>query len=291
MKILNILAEDKSLISYRPKLNQTTHSVLSTILLQQILHWWRITHKQKFYKFFAPCTHEKYKKGDSWSEELGFTKCEFTAAIKNIGFKLGKTANKIKKEDAFVIYYRDNTGLTWYDINSDLLSKSLSRIYQEDTETVFTKQVGKTDLPITTETTTETTTKNIPPNPMALELSELLFGEIQKRKPDYKKPNLVVWAKDIDSMLRLDNRKPERIKSVIRWCQTDPFWQNNILSAEKLRKQFDQLELKMEEQDPPARPFDPQAAAQRERMKEPGWTNEGEQKLQAQMRLERQCEK
>ena len=46
-------------------------------------------------------------------------------------------------------------------------------------------------------------------------------------------------------MIRLDKRKPERIEAVIYWCQQDPFWQSNILSTEKLREKFDQLELRM----------------------------------------------
>ena len=78
-----------------------------------------------------------------------------------------------------------------------------------------------------------------------LRLASLLFSKIQERKPDYKKPNLQSWAKDIDLMLRQDKRKPEIIEKVILWCQTDDFWQNNILSTGKLRKQFDRLELEM----------------------------------------------
>lgn len=79
-----------------------------------------------------------------------------------------------------------------------------------------------------------------------LRLATLLFSEIRKRKPDFKQPNLQSWAKEIDKMLRLDKRKPERIEAVILWCQTDDFWQDNILSTHKLRRQFDQLELKMQ---------------------------------------------
>jgi hypothetical protein len=33
----------------------------------------------------------------------------------------------------------------------------------------------------------------------------------------------------------------------LRWSQEDAFWNKNILSAEKFRKQFDQLEMKMKE--------------------------------------------
>ena len=36
---------------------------------------------------------------------------------------------------------------------------------------------------------------------------------------------------------------------MIEWCQTDEFWQDNILSTAKLRKQYDQLVLKMNKTD------------------------------------------
>jgi uncharacterized protein YdaU (DUF1376 family) len=75
-------------------------------------------------------------------------------------------------------------------------------------------------------------------------LSKLLADRILERKPDFKSPNLQTWAKSIDLMLRVDGRPPEAIEQVILWCQSDPFWQNNILSTDKLRKQFDQLDLK-----------------------------------------------
>ncbi len=76
-------------------------------------------------------------------------------------------------------------------------------------------------------------------------LSELLFEKILSRNPNHKKPNFQTWAKDIGRMIRIDHRAPENIQRVIEWCQSDPFWQNNILSTTKLRSQFDQLLLKM----------------------------------------------
>ena len=53
------------------------------------------------------------------------------------------------------------------------------------------------------------------------------------------------WGAEVDKMIRLDKRTPERIEAVIRFSQADSFWCSNILSMSKLRKQFDQLELKM----------------------------------------------
>ena len=46
-------------------------------------------------------------------------------------------------------------------------------------------------------------------------------------------------------MIRIDGREIENIKKVIDWCQNDSFWYTNILSASKLRKQYDQLYMKM----------------------------------------------
>ncbi len=74
-------------------------------------------------------------------------------------------------------------------------------------------------------------------------LASLLLIEILKRKPDYKKPDLQSWAKHVDLMIRRDNRKPDRIEEIIKFCQQDCFWQNNILSTVKLRKHFDRLEM------------------------------------------------
>ena len=36
-----------------------------------------------------------------------------------------------------------------------------------------------------------------------------------------------------------------KIKEVIIWCQQDDFWYKNILSTEKLRKQYDRLVMNM----------------------------------------------
>ncbi|MCK5607393.1 hypothetical protein KAR91_36250 [Candidatus Pacearchaeota archaeon] len=77
------------------------------------------------------------------------------------------------------------------------------------------------------------------------QLSELLFTEIIKSNPEHKQPNLQTWSKDIDKMMRLDNRQPDNIKQIILWCQKDSFWQCNILSTKKLREKYDQLLIKM----------------------------------------------
>ena len=98
------------------------------------------------------------------------------------------------------------------------------------------------------------------------QLSKLLGELILKRKPDFtiilkeKDKEWQTWAIHIDLMMRIDGARdkdnkplgisPSRIKGVIKWCQEDDFWQNNILSTVKLRKQFDKLELQFKKSIP-----------------------------------------
>jgi len=78
-----------------------------------------------------------------------------------------------------------------------------------------------------------------------IRLSEMLFSLIQQRDVNVKKPNMQTWGRQIDLLMRVDNRGSPEIEKVIKWCQGDPFWQNNILSTKKLREKFTQLLLKM----------------------------------------------
>jgi hypothetical protein len=80
-------------------------------------------------------------------------------------------------------------------------------------------------------------------------LAKLLFEKIKINKPDFKRPNLDKWAQSIDRMIRLDSRKPDEIKKIIEWVQTespingDFSWRYVILSTSKLRHHFDRLAM------------------------------------------------
>ena len=62
--------------------------------------------------------------------------------------------------------------------------------------------------------------------------------------PNFKEPNRQTWADDIRKMKQIDNRSEQDIINVCRFAVNDSFWQSNILSMSKLRKQFDQLYIK-----------------------------------------------
>lgn len=80
-----------------------------------------------------------------------------------------------------------------------------------------------------------------------MQLAELLKNQILANKPDARLPaNLEPWANTFRLMMERDRREPSRIAEVIIWCQNNEFWRTNILSADKLRQKFDQLELQMQ---------------------------------------------
>lgn len=79
-----------------------------------------------------------------------------------------------------------------------------------------------------------------------MKLAKFLQKQILINKPDFKQPVLQTWADDMRKLVELDKRDKHDVALVIKWCQQDSFWSTNILSAYKLRKQFDQLYLKMQ---------------------------------------------
>ena len=84
------------------------------------------------------------------------------------------------------------------------------------------------------------------PSPEALGLAELLKSLILVNNPKANlPPSLNGWALEADRMVKLDGRTKDEIKQVIEFSQKDGFWMANILSMSKLRKQFDQLWIKM----------------------------------------------
>lgn len=88
--------------------------------------------------------------------------------------------------------------------------------------------------------------KTFPPDSPAYRLSNFLLSLIRDRNPQFREPNLQEWARHVDLMIRIDGRTEAEIGAVIEWAQADSFWQDNILSTAKLRKQFDQLSMKMQ---------------------------------------------
>lgn len=83
---------------------------------------------------------------------------------------------------------------------------------------------------------------------IALSLGKEFLDSLQQRKEDVKLPSIESTVKAMRLMIKRDNRTPEKIRAVIAFLNRDSFWGGVVLSAPKLRKQFDQLELRMQSQ-------------------------------------------
>lgn len=69
-----------------------------------------------------------------------------------------------------------------------------------------------------------------------------------------KKANMQSWADDMRKLIEIDQVDKRLAKDVMDWVVQDPFWRTNVLSANKLRKQFAQLAIKMKAEKEPAKP-------------------------------------
>lgn len=93
---------------------------------------------------------------------------------------------------------------------------------------------------------TQSPSKKFDENSNEMKLCLLLAERMRRNNPDCKLPDddFQNWCKHVDYMIRLDNRTPKQIQDMILFSQKDPFWQGTVLSAKKLRQQFDTLVLK-----------------------------------------------
>ena len=153
----------------------------------------------------------------------------------------------VKKDYAFrVTYgfqknYRKWKGVVKKD------TRSQKRLRGESIKTTDAESIKTTTIDTITIDTITKDKKIFLSDSQEVRLADMLLTSILTRNPDHKKPNIQTWAKSVDLMIRIDKRDPEEIEMLIVWCQSDTFWQNNILSTSKLRKQYDQLYLKMKQ--------------------------------------------
>lgn len=133
-----IAAFTRKSVSYHPEFRKLSlvKSVTSALLLQQLDFWFE--RYESFWKFTAPArNHELYKEGDSWIEELGFSKDEFRTAFANIGVVHKSKSAFMNAEEMFMrdgqeYYYASyidrRHNLTYYVRNDSLLDRELDAL-------------------------------------------------------------------------------------------------------------------------------------------------------------------
>lgn len=88
--------------------------------------------------------------------------------------------------------------------------------------------------------------------PESIELCELLINYCKRDNPNFFKTTDQIdkWTNAIGAIHNLDGYSWEDIKKVIDFAKNDGFWNSNILSGEKLRKQMEQLYVKAKNSNP-----------------------------------------
>ncbi|MGM5531614.1 replication protein [Mixta calida] len=78
-----------------------------------------------------------------------------------------------------------------------------------------------------------------------LKAAQWIYAKVLTVSPVAQQPRWPAWANDIRLMRSALNVTHREICEVFTWANTDPFWQTNILSPAKLRKQWATLRAQM----------------------------------------------
>ena len=109
-----------------------------------------------------------------------------------------------------------------------------------------TKQ-NKTNTSDKSQATRHKTKPKFSDDSTEMKLAMYLFSKIKENNPEHRPltdTQKQSWADHIRLMMQRDNRTAEQIKNMIDWCQNDEFWKTNILSTAKLRKQYDKMKVR-----------------------------------------------
>lgn len=132
-------------IKYNPALRAKCGSQ-NAVLLFDRLEYWFSKKKSEFYKFIEPCDHPLCREGDTWKEELGFSKKVFRTAFDKIGIRYKSKTEFEKESDPFkgklFAYYQDRqTKKTIFVRNNSLLKLLYARLNSIGSKT--TNTLGK----------------------------------------------------------------------------------------------------------------------------------------------------
>lgn len=147
MSISKVHSKQYGAVFYRPEMKREFGHSNTCLLLEKILYWaYRGLDRENdeprpFYKFKQPCNHPDYRVGDSWCEELEFTREEFDLALKKIAVKTRDTKSeqfvfkekngvKEKVREALVFYWIDIDRKTWYKLNKKAYDRMCEKIYK-----------------------------------------------------------------------------------------------------------------------------------------------------------------
>lgn len=133
-------------------------------------------------------------------------------------------------------------------------NKELSKVGSTDVQGGCNSSSSVCSLQSSSLSSITSSKKKKPLPEQASRLAGILADEILKRLPnkielksDRREKSIKKWAEAIDKLNRINGHSWKVIEETMLWSQNDDFWQSNILSGDKLRKQFDMLQARMQQ--------------------------------------------
>jgi hypothetical protein len=83
-------------------------------------------------------------------------------------------------------------------------------------------------------------------SPIAIDIYNIFLKTIKSFKPGFMNYKAESWIAEIEKMISIDKRDPEKIIKIIEWFASALSWHKYILSAKALRNSFDRLEISMD---------------------------------------------
>lgn len=120
-------------IKFYPGIQVYTGSDKAALILGRMEFWFSKYHSG-FYKFLEPCNHKLYREGDSWSEEVGFSRKVFNRAFDLIGVRYkSKSSFQTAKEPfqgkLYASYQDRKTNRTYFVRNHAFASEFFEKVF------------------------------------------------------------------------------------------------------------------------------------------------------------------
>lgn len=150
-------------IKFYPGIKSSLGCEKATLILGRLEYWFE-KYKTGFYKFVEPCGHPLYREGDSWSEELGFSRKIFAKAFALIGVRYRSKTDYLNTKDKFqgklyASYHDRKTNRTYFIRNHAFATQFLKDLFNRKAPSPRLKQ--KEEFPKKTQPT-ETSTSALP---------------------------------------------------------------------------------------------------------------------------------
>lgn len=134
-------------------------------ILQHQMSYWFSKYPAGFYKFIEPCKHPLYKLGDSWTEEIGYSRPVFNKAFDAIGVRYKSKTEFMQASDKFqgklyASYHDRKTNKTFFVCNSETTcSVNLSEIQTKKLDDKSVKKEQKPRVNLTSNPCSRNETK------------------------------------------------------------------------------------------------------------------------------------